>query len=87
MQQAVGAPAPAPTGPPQNGGGRASRRGGTKGEPRPGDGAEKVTQAMAQMSFGGDEPPRRRAEMHYVEPHTRPQGLVDKKGMYSFRNF
>lgn len=64
--------------------GRASHRGGARGEARVGAGAvDMPTSQLAQMSIGtGDAASQRpRREISYNEPNTRPSRITDKRGM------
>ena len=64
--------------PPAVGSGRASHRGGARGEPRPGGDAP--VSAMAAMSIepgGGD---RRNRFEYFEERTTRPEHVKDKRG-------
>ena len=62
------------------GSGRASHRGGARGEPRPG---ADLPQGMAAMNIGAGEPrkmgPRQREDFD-AGVHTRPESLVSKRG-------
>ena len=68
-----------------NGAGRASHRGGARGEPRPGAPVNPPETQFAAMSLGtGDAPTGRQGRerrMVYTEPHTRPQDCADKRGL------
>ena len=55
------------------GSGRASHRGGARGDQRPGD-VNAATQQMASMSLARD---RRQP---FTEPRTRPEHITDKTG-------
>ena len=58
--------------------GRASHRGGAKGEPRPGADVAGLTERMGGM--GMTERRGRRGDVVVVEPHTRPETCKDKRG-------
>lgn len=73
-----------------NGAGRASHRGGARGEPRPGAPVNAPETQFAAMSLGtGDAPTarqgRERRPMSYQEPHTRPQDCADKRGAFCYQ--
>ena len=81
VQQAEGGPPPAS--------GRASYRGGAR-EPKPGAGGEGYrapVEEMKSMSIGtGDAQQRRGRRDRYVEPHTRPAHIADKRGISNNKN-
>ena len=83
LQPPQSAPAPAAA-PPSAGSGRASHRGGARGEPRPGGDAPVA--AMAAMGVGsGDGGGGQRSRFDYFEERvTRPDNLTDKKGRICF---
>ena len=83
FQPPQSAPAPAAA-PPSAGSGRASHRGGARGEPRPGGDAPVA--AMAAMGIGsGESGGAERSRFDYFEERvTRPDNLTDKKGTIRF---
>ena len=83
FQPPQSAPAPAAA-PPSAGSGRASHRGGARGEPRPGGDAPVA--AMAAMGIGsGESGGAERSRFDYFEERvTRPDNLTDKKGKIRF---
>ena len=75
-QQVEGGPPPAS--------GRASYRGGAR-EPRPGaaggEGYRAPVEEMRAMAIGTGEAQGRTRRDRFVEPHTRPAHIADKRGM------
>ena len=63
--------------------GRASYRGGAR-EPRPGaaggEGFRAPVEEMKAMSIGTGDAQGRQRRARYVEPHTRPAHIADKRG-------
>ena len=87
MQQPVVQPQQAEGGPPPASG-RASYRGGAR-EPRPGaaggEGYRAPVEEMRAMSIGTGDAQDRRRRTRYVEPHTRPAHIADKRGTVVLR--